>query len=919
MVSPSKIMKLLKKRAELKDSLEKGAARKLAPYNPNKENIELTQDWVNDSNHKARENLPPASGAARFRALNKLRGATKTRLNPETNEREYLLHRGMSNHERDSPEPAKTSWTPDYNKAYSFASDYNDDDEHGYGPSHVVSAWIPESKMHAFPFMHGNNKKVRGFRNEFEVVVNPHPLNIHDSKTYNEASNEFAKKIILDTKPKLEDINNTFGPEGVRRKIRENLGKSDDLEKSDKPIKTCSCGHKLTTGNAKFIGEQDVRGIPAFEGKRMLLYNCPKCDTTVTHLTPDAPTPMKKSEELEKGLNGDYKKEGYTFYHMPDKKDPDRFVVYATHPEDGDVGYARIQKEERRDRIKPYDLDHDAAIWVHKDHRRKGLGSAMYEYAEQLTGLRIHPSPQQSEAADSMWSNEARPFGKSQDDLEKGLNGDWEKEGYSLNYKMDGNKTSSLHTVIAKDKEGNVVGAYKIGAPMAGGLVVFDSKTHPDHTRKGLASSAYALVEQKTGKKLKPLESEQSEDAKALWNQPNRPFGKLNKSFYYKGVLYPETSDPEGLPHHSQPWVKGTTKSGAPTWTLRPDLARNKEREFIHHLKNFKDSNHLSEQGNKLLSSLAENVFNSPDRHHIRASSKTPENPAGDPEIRMRHLTNVLKGTNGYGVTENDGKLHIWAERHSGNQAPVVHHWTYDGNKVEFQHEAKPMKLAKSTGELTMRNLLPKDTRPDQDVQGVKTHGQFNLARKLAEQTVPKEVRHAFSEQVHKPLDHMENKNAPKIASLMSLKYGGNVPIEVTKPEGVTYKDDEGGKAFVSGEDMSHTIRNHEAIHHLFNKLASVYGDSVHDDVRDHLLNLVHPGDRHAIQAHIARIGYHPATFADEILPHMYEIMNNPKYRNTFKIMNKKSDQEMQEMVGRMKRSWGAIRQAADNMKGVVR
>lgn len=57
-----------------------------------------------------------------------------------------------------------------------------------------------------------------------------------------------------------------------------NLVKSDDGQK----IKTCSCGTKLTTKNAKFIGEQELP--PAYPGK-MRLYNCPKCDSTVSHMT----------------------------------------------------------------------------------------------------------------------------------------------------------------------------------------------------------------------------------------------------------------------------------------------------------------------------------------------------------------------------------------------------------------------------------------------------------------------------------------------------------------------------------------------------------------------------------------------------------------------------------------------------------
>ena len=57
---------------------------------------------------------------------------------------------------------------------------------------------------------------------------------------------------------------------------------------------------------------------------------------------------------------------------------------------------------------------------------------------------------------------------------------------------------------------------------------VLQSNTHTNHQRKGLATSAYQLAEQISGKPLLPQDDfgAQTEDAEALWNQPSRPFGK---------------------------------------------------------------------------------------------------------------------------------------------------------------------------------------------------------------------------------------------------------------------------------------------------------------------------------------------------------------------------------------------------------
>jgi hypothetical protein len=74
----------------------------------------------------------------------------------------------------------------------------------------------------------------------------------------------------------------------------------DNQQTENIPIKTCHCGKPLTTSNAKYIGEQDVSGIPFFHGKRMFLYNCPDCGDTVAHTVPKDPEELNKSEYAKK-------------------------------------------------------------------------------------------------------------------------------------------------------------------------------------------------------------------------------------------------------------------------------------------------------------------------------------------------------------------------------------------------------------------------------------------------------------------------------------------------------------------------------------------------------------------------------------------------------------------------------------------
>jgi len=81
-------------------------------------------EWVNaDSSHLSpRAKIPDPSPGARLRLMNKLSNRARSRLNPQTGHREFLLHRQMSmdefngsvngNHINHLGEKDHTSWTP---------------------------------------------------------------------------------------------------------------------------------------------------------------------------------------------------------------------------------------------------------------------------------------------------------------------------------------------------------------------------------------------------------------------------------------------------------------------------------------------------------------------------------------------------------------------------------------------------------------------------------------------------------------------------------------------------------------------------------------------------------------------------------------------------------------------------------------
>lgn len=53
------------------------------------------------------------------------------------------------------------------------------------------------------------------------------------------------------------------------------------------------------------------------------------------------------------------------------------------------------------------------AIDVRPDFRRKKVGTQMYIFIEELTGLKITPEPTHSPSAEKFWNQLNRPFGKT--------------------------------------------------------------------------------------------------------------------------------------------------------------------------------------------------------------------------------------------------------------------------------------------------------------------------------------------------------------------------------------------------------------------------------------------------------------------------------------------------------------------------
>jgi RimJ/RimL family protein N-acetyltransferase len=181
------------------EGLEKGAMQRLAPFHPknlSSEHLRGITAWqhsgsTRDESH-VREQVPAMTAQLRMRALHRLHRYTRSRRNPQTGEREYLLHRGASAEEKGgvvgngtATTTATSSWTPSFGVAGRFTHKYAGKEGEPFrmeDPNHMpISAWIPESKIHHMPKFAGSLWGGPGknhLAHENEVIVQPHSFQL---------------------------------------------------------------------------------------------------------------------------------------------------------------------------------------------------------------------------------------------------------------------------------------------------------------------------------------------------------------------------------------------------------------------------------------------------------------------------------------------------------------------------------------------------------------------------------------------------------------------------------------------------------------------------------------------------------------------------------------------------------------------
>lgn len=245
--------------------LEKGVKQRLFPVKDEKQERDgmfgkaIRRDmrgWQSSASPSDRERVAKWGHTPneRKRALHNLAGSTKTMVHPETGERHYLLHRGVSKDERSAAfdeVDGKTghndysSWTPIVEIADDFSK------RKGFAAGGVASAWIPESAISSIPKHLGSYRQSDGkgsniYSGEHEVIVNPGEYDLEQNKNvkqhigwdkglggkgvYNidQAINLRGKMMPNDVVAR-QDITQTYGNERRRKKLA-----ASELDKSTK-------------------------------------------------------------------------------------------------------------------------------------------------------------------------------------------------------------------------------------------------------------------------------------------------------------------------------------------------------------------------------------------------------------------------------------------------------------------------------------------------------------------------------------------------------------------------------------------------------------------------------------------------------------------------------------------------------------
>jgi GNAT superfamily N-acetyltransferase len=225
--------------------------------------------------------------------------------------------------------------------------------------------------------------------------------------------------------------------------------------------------------------------------------------------------------ELEKGIHGDWKAEGYKLRYHGNNRFYHVIQAFKGRKKVGHVAYSR--EPTRNPREPSFGYHQVPAGYVDEGHKGKGLYQEMLkmasQHAKQLGNKGIASRGfQRSDAATQAWMKlnpkvEQGWAGAApaedlllNEELDKGLKGDWEKEGYSIRHKesvWEPTGTKHLDITVHHPKYG-IVAEANFTDKYGDSWYPHNVSVHPSHQRKGIASAMLDHAIKSTGK---PLES----------------------------------------------------------------------------------------------------------------------------------------------------------------------------------------------------------------------------------------------------------------------------------------------------------------------------------------------------------------------------------------------------------------------------
>jgi hypothetical protein len=217
---------------------------------------------------------------------------------------------------------------------------------------------------------------------------------------------------------------------------------------------------------------------------------------------------------------------------------------------------------------------------------------------------------------------------------------------------------------------------------------------------------------------------------------------------------------------------------------------------------------------------------------------------------------------------------------------------------VHKQNSSKSQNLEKTRGTLTFPKVLPKDTRPEENVKQIPKdekahpmHGGLYEVKPAQEQFLHTMVQGIPAEEQYRAITSIKNQIQQ-----------GTMGIYHPKQE----------KAFAL--DSDYYVKAHEAIHAMVDKVAKRLKAPSTDEVYHRMNTLIHQDDVPVLKHMLMTFGYPVSSHHRELIPFIHSILHDREmrnhyiehlklYRNNFDIEKRRKD------IQRLGRTWNAILQ----------